>query len=98
MAIPKPMLTEFGIHHRLERCSYITLQTFLAEKIFGNLIHQEYLPLASAFLLRRPTPPPPPAVPDSKGVPPATAVGVTNSFLLFSYTTLESMANAKLSQ
>ena len=98
IAVPKPMLTEFGIHHRLERCSYITLQTFLAEKIFGNLIHQEYLPLASAFLLRRPTPPPPPAVTDSKGVPPATAVGVTNSFLLFSYTTLESMTNAKLSQ
>ena len=37
MAGPKPMLTEFGIHHRLESCGLITILFALLSDILVTL-------------------------------------------------------------
>ena len=48
MAVPKPLLTEFGIHNRLESCAKLTISRQkirlfgFTEKIIGLIIKIKY--------------------------------------------------------
>ena len=48
MAVPKPMLTEFGIHYRLESCAK---QFFLQEHLGGLCKQPATLPLTRICLI-----------------------------------------------
>ena len=45
MAVPNPMLTEFGIHHRLESCAHHFLETHM-QLFFLEVVLTSMFPLA----------------------------------------------------
>ena len=51
IAVSKPLLTEFGIHHRLESCAYTFHLPDVTSSIKAALLNFELIPLVREYTL-----------------------------------------------